>query len=70
MNRRKSSFLVLAGLFYLQVSEKWRDLMVLRLKGYCISVATTCILWGMVHILHVADEMRFGEPLPSGWEHS
>ena len=67
MNRRKSSFLVLAGLFYLQVSEKWRDLMVLRLKGYCISVATTCILWVMVH---VADEMRFGEPLPSGWERS
>jgi hypothetical protein len=21
-------------------------------------------------ILHVADEMRFNEPLPSGWEHS
>ena len=67
MNRRKSSLLVLAGLFYLQVR---RDLMVLRLKGYSISVATTCILWVMVHVLHVADEMRFGEPLPSGWEHS
>ena len=30
----------------------------------------TCVLRGMVHILHAADEARFGEPLPSGWEHS
>jgi hypothetical protein len=26
--------------------------------------------YNMVHILHIADEMRFGEPLPSGWKHS
>ena len=44
---------------------------VLRLKGCCIAIVTTCVLWGMVHIyLHAADEVRFGEPLPSGWEHT
>ena len=42
----------------------------LRLNGCGVSIPTTCVLWDMVHILHVADEMRFGEPLPSGWEHS
>ena len=40
------------------------------LNGCGVSISTTCVLWDMVHILHVADEMRFGEPLPSGWEHS
>ena len=43
---------------------------VLRLKGCCAAIVPSCILWGMVHILHVADEAGFGEPLPSGWEHS
>ena len=61
---------MLVGLFYLQMSEKWRDLRTLRLKGCGVAIATTCVLWGMVHISHIADEVRFGEPLPSGWEHS
>ena len=43
---------------------------VLRLKRCRIAIPTTCVLWRMVHILHAADEARFGEPLPSGWEHS
>ena len=42
---------------------------VLRLKGFCIAIPTTCVLWGMVHILHAANDERFSEPLPSGWEH-
>ena len=42
---------------------------VLRLKGCCIVIPTTRVLWGMVHILHAANDERFGEPLPSGWEH-
>ena len=53
-----------------QVSEKWSYLGALRLHGCGVSIPTTCVLWDMVHILHVADEMRFGEPLPSGWEYS
>ena len=43
---------------------------VLRLKECRIAIVTTCVLWGMVHILHAADEVRFGEPLPSGWEYT
>ena len=43
---------------------------VLRLKGCCRAIVTTCVLWGMVHILHAADDVRFGESLPSGWEQS
>ena len=43
---------------------------VLRLKWCCIAIPTTCVLWGMVHILQAANDERFGEPLPSGWEHS
>ena len=42
---------------------------VLRLKGFCIAIPTTCVLRGMVHILHAANDERFGEPLPFGWEH-
>ena len=59
-----------AGRAVLSVGEKWRDLGALWLNGCGVSIPTTCILWDMVHILHVADEMRFSEPLPSGWEHS
>ena len=43
---------------------------VLRLKECYIVIVTTCILWGMVHILHAADEATFSDPLPSGWEHA
>ena len=35
-----------------------------------IAIATACVLWRMVHILHAAGEFRFGQPLSSGWEHS
>ena len=41
---------------------------VLQLKGCCVAIVTTCVLWGMVHVLHAADEVGFGEHLPSGWE--
>ena len=70
MDQQSSSFLVLAGLFYLKMNENWRDLRALRVKGCGLAIATTCVLWDMVNILHIAGEMRFGEPLPSGWEHS
>ena len=43
---------------------------VLRLKGCCAAIVPSCILWGKVHVLRAADEAGFGEPLPSGWEHS
>ena len=42
---------------------------VLHLKGCCMAIPTTRVLWGMVHILHAANDEKFGEPLPSGWEH-
>ena len=45
---------------------------VLRLRGCCIAIPNTTrvlCMWGMVHILHAANDERFGEPLPSGWEH-
>ena len=38
--------------------------------GVALAIPTTCVLLDMVHTLHVVDEMRFSEPLPSGWEHS
>ena len=33
MDQQRASFLELGGLFYLQVSEKWRDLR--GVVGYC-----------------------------------
>ena len=42
----------------------------LQLNGCGLAIPTTCDLWDMVHTLHVVDEMRFSEPLPSGWKHS
>ena len=34
-----------------------------------MAIPTTRVLWDMVHILHAANDEKFGEPLPSGWEH-
>ena len=52
------------------ISEKLRDLGALRLNGCGLAIPTTFVLWDMVHTMHVVDEMKFSEPLPSGWEHS